>query len=168
MGLLCISSSTVLLLFLSPDIGTPCPSWFYVYSAVMIYLYQVFDNIDGRQARRTGTSSPLGELFDHGCDALYVTCGQLLLANVFGFRGVWVILMLLFCVVPFYFSHLEEYALFSFFIRFYSFHMMRHFFLDWNYRLKFVCDVKWLLMIYFPRIRFPSPLFLLVYFDSDF
>ena len=23
----------------------------------------------GMQARRTGTSSPLGELFDHGCDA---------------------------------------------------------------------------------------------------
>ncbi len=29
-----------------------------------------FDNCDGKQARRTDTSSPLGELFDHGCDAL--------------------------------------------------------------------------------------------------
>lgn len=28
------------------------------------------DSIDGKQARRTGTSSPLGELFDHGCDAI--------------------------------------------------------------------------------------------------
>lgn len=28
------------------------------------------DAIDGKQARRTGTSSPLGELFDHGCDAI--------------------------------------------------------------------------------------------------
>ena len=26
-----------------------------------------------RQARRTGTSSPLGELFDHACDSLYAT-----------------------------------------------------------------------------------------------
>lgn len=27
------------------------------------------DNIDGKQARKTGNSSPLGMLFDHGCDA---------------------------------------------------------------------------------------------------
>lgn len=31
---------------------------------------QTMDNADGKQARRTGTSSPMGELFDHGCDAL--------------------------------------------------------------------------------------------------
>jgi len=28
------------------------------------------DSIDGKQARRTNTASPLGELFDHGCDAV--------------------------------------------------------------------------------------------------
>lgn len=28
------------------------------------------DAIDGKQARRTNSSSPLGELFDHGCDSL--------------------------------------------------------------------------------------------------
>jgi ethanolaminephosphotransferase len=28
------------------------------------------DAIDGKQARRTGSSSALGELFDHGCDAI--------------------------------------------------------------------------------------------------
>ena len=27
------------------------------------------DGIDGKQARRTGSSSPLGEMFDHGLDA---------------------------------------------------------------------------------------------------
>lgn len=31
------------------------------------------DNIDGKQARRTKSSSALGELFDHGCDSLFVT-----------------------------------------------------------------------------------------------
>ena len=30
----------------------------------------MLDNMDGKQARRTGSSSPLGMLFDHGCDAL--------------------------------------------------------------------------------------------------
>ena len=28
------------------------------------------DAIDGKQARRTNSNNPLGELFDHGCDAL--------------------------------------------------------------------------------------------------
>ena len=28
------------------------------------------DAIDGKQARRTGSSTPLGELFDHGCDSM--------------------------------------------------------------------------------------------------
>ena len=27
---------------------------------------QTFDAVDGKQARRTNSSSPLGELFDHG------------------------------------------------------------------------------------------------------
>lgn len=35
-----------------------------------ISTYLNLDAIDGKQARRTGTSSPLGELFDHGCDAV--------------------------------------------------------------------------------------------------
>ena len=34
---------------------------------------QILDNMDGKQARKTGTSSPLGLLFDHGCDALNAT-----------------------------------------------------------------------------------------------
>lgn len=41
-------------------------------SAVALLLYQTFDNIDGPQARRTGTSGPLGELLDHGQDSLVV------------------------------------------------------------------------------------------------
>ena len=34
---------------------------------------QAADALDGKQARATGTSSPLGELVDHGCDALGTT-----------------------------------------------------------------------------------------------
>jgi ethanolaminephosphotransferase len=35
------------------------------------------DNVDGKQARRTGTSSGLGELFDHGIDSLNCTLASL-------------------------------------------------------------------------------------------
>lgn len=40
-------------------------------------MYSTMDNIDGKQARRTGTSSPLGELFDHGIDSLNCTLASL-------------------------------------------------------------------------------------------
>ena len=33
-------------------------------------MYQSLDAIDGKQARRTFSNTPLGELFDHGCDAV--------------------------------------------------------------------------------------------------
>ncbi len=36
-------------------------------------LYIILDNTDGKQARKTGTSTSLGLLLDHGCDAL-TTC----------------------------------------------------------------------------------------------
>lgn len=51
----------------------------YLLSAVSVVVYVNLDCIDGKQARRTATSSPLGQLFDHGCDALSV---HLLLANI--------------------------------------------------------------------------------------
>jgi phosphatidylglycerophosphate synthase len=40
-----------------------------IFTAITLFIYQTLDAIDGKQARRTGTSSPLGQLFDHGCDA---------------------------------------------------------------------------------------------------
>ena len=46
------------------------PNGCYFYSAFAIFAYQTLDAIDGKQARRTGNSTPLGQLFDHGCDAL--------------------------------------------------------------------------------------------------
>ena len=49
---------------------TQAPGWTYLVCAIGIFIYQTLDGIDGSQARRTGTSSPLGEYFDHGLDAI--------------------------------------------------------------------------------------------------
>lgn len=38
-----------------------------------MWTYSTLDAIDGKQARRTKSSSPLGQLFDHGCDAFSVS-----------------------------------------------------------------------------------------------
>lgn len=55
------------------------PKWVCVFSAIALFVYQTLDAIDGKQARRTGTSGPLGQLFDHGCDAMTTTMGGLIL-----------------------------------------------------------------------------------------
>lgn len=49
---------------------TQAPGWTYLFCAIGIFIYQTLDGVDGPQARRTGTSSPLGEYFDHGLDAI--------------------------------------------------------------------------------------------------
>lgn len=60
------SSSRLSVLSSSPQ-ASP---WAYLSCAVGAFVYQALDAIDGKQARRTRTNTPLGELFDHGCDAI--------------------------------------------------------------------------------------------------
>ena len=38
--------------------------------SLLLVAYQIFDSLDGMQARRQGTSSPFGEFLDHSCDGL--------------------------------------------------------------------------------------------------
>ncbi|KAI1725768.1 CDP-alcohol phosphatidyltransferase domain-containing protein [Ditylenchus destructor] len=45
------------------------PAWAYLQAALGLFIYQTLDATDGKQARRTNSASPLGELFDHGCDS---------------------------------------------------------------------------------------------------
>ncbi|EGE01139.1 sn-1,2-diacylglycerol cholinephosphotransferase [Trichophyton equinum CBS 127.97] len=59
-----IVGNVVLLEIYMPDLVGPAPSWVYYSFAIGIWMYSTMDNVDGKQARRTGTSSPLGELFE--------------------------------------------------------------------------------------------------------
>lgn len=61
-----------------PEFKGPDYSWVYYSYAFGVWAYSTMDNIDGKQARRTGTSSGLGELFDHGIDSLNCTLASLL------------------------------------------------------------------------------------------
>ncbi|NXA45387.1 EPT1 Ethanolaminephosphotransferase, partial [Nothocercus julius] len=45
------------------------PTWVWLFSAFTTFCAYALDSIDGKQARRTQSSSPLGELFDHGLDS---------------------------------------------------------------------------------------------------
>jgi ethanolaminephosphotransferase len=78
LGFCCILFNVMLVQIFVPDLVGPAPPWLCYSFATGLWLYSTMDNIDGKQARRTGTSSGLGELFDHGIDSLNCTLGSLL------------------------------------------------------------------------------------------
>merc|ERR1719237_1110531 len=53
----------------SAPAGVPVPGLIWFGVAILLFLSHTLDGIDGKQARRTGSSNPLGELFDHGLDS---------------------------------------------------------------------------------------------------
>ncbi|KAK9455965.1 hypothetical protein V1511DRAFT_496177 [Dipodascopsis uninucleata] len=78
LGLIFIYINVICIIIFIPDLVGPGPSWLYFSFAAGLWTYSTLDNVDGKQARRTGTSSPLGELFDHGIDSLNCTLGGLI------------------------------------------------------------------------------------------
>ncbi|KAF2563907.1 hypothetical protein F2Q70_00018279 [Brassica cretica] len=65
MGFMFLVTSALLGYVYSPLLDSPPPRWVHFAHGLLLFLYQTFDGLDGKQARRTSSSSPLGELFDH-------------------------------------------------------------------------------------------------------
>lgn len=103
-------ANIIILYIWTPSLGLDGPNWINFSFAAGLWLYSTFDNVDGRQARRTGTSSPLGELFDHGCDAVNCTYVALLQCAALGLgHSVNSAILLFVTIVGFYLSTAEEY-----------------------------------------------------------
>ncbi|XP_063363203.1 ethanolaminephosphotransferase 1 [Cydia amplana] len=92
--------------------GDGIPRWLWAVSAVNLFVAYTLDGIDGKQARRTGTSGPLGELFDHGLDSYSAVFIPACLYSIFGrdelsplrmFFVIWNIF------INFYLTHWEKY-----------------------------------------------------------
>eukprot|EP00347_Sterkiella_histriomuscorum_P019715 403340566 len=86
------------------------PAWWCYLEAASYFIYRMLDEMDGKQARKTGNSSPLGLLFDHGCDAFtagLITLMALKLLQVG--NNPLIILGLVAVTQAFHFSTLEEY-----------------------------------------------------------
>ncbi|KAM8972731.1 cholinephosphotransferase 1 [Pelodytes ibericus] len=64
--------TTLILISYCPTATEDAPFWAFILCAIGLFVYQSLDAIDGKQARRTNSSSPLGELFDHGCDSVSI------------------------------------------------------------------------------------------------
>jgi ethanolaminephosphotransferase len=100
---------------LSPD-GTEnfsIPRWVFLFNGLAMLFYQTLDNMDGKQARRTGSSSPLGMLFDHGCDALNSPMGSINWAVAMAINPAKHPIIIFWCLIssaiPFYIATWEEY-----------------------------------------------------------
>lgn len=78
-GISAIFLCNFIVIFWCSDFRSALSRPVYLFFAVSLFFYQTMDNIDGKQARATGTSSPLGELFDHGIDSLNCVLGAIVL-----------------------------------------------------------------------------------------
>lgn len=93
-----------------PDLKREVNPAFYFAFAACFWIYSTMDNIDGKQARRTNSSSPLGELFDHGCDALNCPIGSFVHIASLGLGYGWRSLVVMFISCwAFYLPTWEEY-----------------------------------------------------------
>lgn len=102
--------SVAILALCDPQMTNGDPHWIYYYFSVSLWIYSTLDNIDGKQARRTGSSSPLGELFDHGCDSLNSVITAMIQAASFGIgRSSLYYVSLLFALWGFYCPTWQEY-----------------------------------------------------------
>lgn len=64
--------------------GYQISRWVFIIAGINVFVAYTLDGIDGKQARRTGTSTPLGELFDHGLDSYSSIFIMIYLFSLFG------------------------------------------------------------------------------------
>jgi len=70
-GMFCLASYVLTWIY-TPNLDARVPGWLHAVNALCLVIYYTLDCMDGKQARRTGTSSPLGQLWDHGIDCICV------------------------------------------------------------------------------------------------
>jgi len=74
-------------------------NWKLIMMAASIFVYQNLDNLDGKQARRTRTGSPLGMLFDHGVDSLVSFMITLQILEIIRMRNFNIIIFVVFLFI---------------------------------------------------------------------
>ncbi len=92
------------------DLLGPVPRWFFFFQAWCYFAYRMFDEMDGKQARKTGNSSPLGLIFDHGCDAFSTGLQALVALRTMQCGNNFLSYAMVVCsLAAFHFTTLEEY-----------------------------------------------------------
>ena len=100
----------IVVAFYATNLDEPLPWWLLVLGGLSVFFYNTMDSIDGKQARRTKASSPLGQLFDHGCDGFQTMCITLSLITALGMGPSLTTLLFITSIqVPFFLAQWEEY-----------------------------------------------------------
>mmetsp|Transcript_23495 Transcript_23495/g.55652 ORF Transcript_23495/g.55652 Transcript_23495/m.55652 type:complete len:454 (-) Transcript_23495:97-1458(-) len=96
--------------YYAPNFDESPPDWVFLLAGYCSIAYYTLDCMDGKQARRTGQSSPLGQLFDHGFDCL---CLLSVNSNIYAFLMVggtrWLLALMASAFFPFFMAQWEEY-----------------------------------------------------------
>ena len=95
------------------ETNSSIPSWIFLFNAIAMFAYQTLDNMDGKQARRTGNGTAFGMLFDHGCDAINSPIGSICWSVAMGVgpsKRLVMMLTLSCSAIPFFISTWEEYV----------------------------------------------------------
>eukprot|EP00795_Rhopilema_esculentum_P007886 gene7886-13770_t len=97
----------------SPVAGfSTIPRCIWLFCAISQFLSHTLDGTDGKQARRTGSSSPLGELFDHGLDSTAAWMMAVSLLSCFGtqYHSHYEVFSLIVVIAAgFFLAHWEKY-----------------------------------------------------------
>uniref|UniRef100_A0A1E1XQ98 diacylglycerol cholinephosphotransferase n=1 Tax=Amblyomma sculptum TaxID=1581419 RepID=A0A1E1XQ98_AMBSC len=111
-GLFVNIATSLVLVWYSPTATQEVPRWAFVLCALGLFVYQTLDACDGKQARRTGTNSPLGELFDHGCDSISTVFVALAvcIAVKLGSYPAWMFFQCFVAIALFYCAHWQTYV----------------------------------------------------------
>ncbi|CAH2092342.1 unnamed protein product [Euphydryas editha] len=112
LGLIINIVTTLILVWYSPDARQDPPRWACALCALGVFIYQSLDAIDGKQARRTGSQSPLGELFDHGCDSIstvFIALGACIAVKL-GEYPTWMFFQCFCAMTLFYCAHWQAYV----------------------------------------------------------
>lgn len=88
--------------------GSALPPWVHYAIAGALFFYQTMDALDGKQARNTRNSSPLGQLFDHGCDGATTTIVLYHLTLAIGLTGTPAYVMFVAALLVFFCAQWEE------------------------------------------------------------
>ena len=108
-GLFCQFLSIIIIAYYDLTFSEQLPPFVYIFCAFMIFMAQTLDAIDGKHARNTKRTSPLGQLMDHGCDSMdnFLFCIVLSQAFLFG-NSIHTLILQILIQIPFYTCTLEE------------------------------------------------------------
>uniref|UniRef100_A0A2K6FSY7 Selenoprotein I n=1 Tax=Propithecus coquereli TaxID=379532 RepID=A0A2K6FSY7_PROCO len=111
-GFLLVVFNFLLMAYFDPDFYASAPGhkhvpdWVWIAAGILSFIVYTLHGVDGKQAHKTNSSTPLGKLFDHGLDSWSCVYFVVTVYSIFG-RGstgmVWVVLF------SFILSHWEKY-----------------------------------------------------------